>query len=33
MKVQIIKKGTVAVNAKPQGWCAAMIDDAPMNKK
>jgi hypothetical protein len=31
MKVQIVKKGSV--NAKPQGFCAAMIDEAPMNKK
>jgi hypothetical protein len=31
MKVQIIKKGSV--NAKPQGYCVMMIDEAPMNKK
>jgi hypothetical protein len=31
MKVQIIKKGSV--NAKPQGYCNMMIDEAPMNKK
>ena len=31
MKIQIIKKAVV--NAKPQGFCAMMIDDAPMNKK
>jgi hypothetical protein len=33
MKVQIIKKGSVTVNAKPQGFCVMMIDEAPMNKK
>jgi hypothetical protein len=33
MKIQIIKKGSVNANAKPQGWCTMMIDDAPMNKK
>ena len=31
MKVQIIKKAVV--NAKPQGFCMAMVDEAPMNKK
>ena len=31
MKVQIIKKASV--NAKPQGFCNYMIDEAPMNKK
>ena len=31
MKIQIVKKATV--NAKPQGFCNMMIDDAPMNKK
>jgi hypothetical protein len=31
MKIQIVKKGSV--NAKPQGFCMAMIDEAPMNKK
>jgi hypothetical protein len=31
MKIQIVKKATV--NVKPQGFCVAMIDDAPMNKK
>jgi hypothetical protein len=31
MKIQIVKKGSV--NVKPQGYCAAMVDEAPMNKK
>ena len=31
MKIQIVKKATV--NAKPQGFCDAMVDEAPMNKK
>jgi hypothetical protein len=31
MKIQIIKKAVV--NAKPQGFCSFMVDEAPMNKK
>jgi hypothetical protein len=31
MKVQIIKKAVV--NAKPQGFCNMMIDEAAMNRK
>jgi hypothetical protein len=31
MKIQVIKKASV--NAKPQGYCVAMVDEAPMNKK
>jgi hypothetical protein len=31
MKVQVVKKASL--NAKPQGMCAAMIDEAPLNKK
>jgi hypothetical protein len=31
MKIQIVKKATV--NVKPQGFCVAMVDDAPMNKE
>jgi len=31
MKIQVIQ--TASVNAKPQGFCVAMIDEAPMNKK
>ena len=31
MKIQIVKKATV--NAKPQGYCAMMIDEPPMAKK
>lgn len=33
MKIQIVKKGSISVNAKPQGYCTMMIDEAPMNKK
>jgi hypothetical protein len=31
MKIQVIKKGTK--NAKPQGFCAFMVDEASMNRK
>jgi hypothetical protein len=31
MKIQVIKKASV--NAKPQGFCMMMVDEAPMNKK
>jgi len=31
MKIQIIK--SAVVNAKPQGMCNMMVDEAPMNKK
>ena len=31
MKIQIIKKAVV--NAKPQGYCAAMVDDAGISRK
>ena len=31
MKIQVIKNGTS--KAKPQGYCAMMIDEPPMNKK
>ena len=31
MKVQIIKKGVS--KAKPAGYCSAVVDDFPMNKK
>jgi hypothetical protein len=31
MKIQIVKKATF--NAKPQGFCATMIDEPPMAKK
>jgi hypothetical protein len=30
MKVKVIKK---ASNAKPIGFCAAFVDEPPMNKK
>jgi hypothetical protein len=30
MKVKVIKK---ASNVKPTGFCAAFVDDPPMNKK
>ena len=31
MKIQIIKKAVV--NAKPQGYCSMMIDEAAMTRK
>jgi hypothetical protein len=30
MKIKVVKKAT---NVKPSGFCAAWIDDPPMNKK
>jgi hypothetical protein len=30
MKIRIIKK---AANVKPAGYCGALVDDPPMNKK
>ena len=30
MKIKVIKKSS---NAKPQGFCIAMVDDPPFNKK
>jgi hypothetical protein len=31
MKIQIVKKATS--NAKPQGFCIALVDDGAMNKR
>jgi len=31
MKIQIVKKAVK--NARPQGYCAMFVDDAPLNKK
>jgi hypothetical protein len=30
MKIKVVKKAT---NVKPSGFCAAWVDDPPMNKK
>ena len=30
MKIKIVKKAT---NVKPSGFCAAWVDEPPMNKK
>ena len=30
MKITIVKKAT---NVKPQGYCWAMVDDVPLNKR
>jgi hypothetical protein len=30
MKIQIVKKATTV---KPQGFCLAMVDDVPLNKR
>ena len=30
MKIKVVKK---ASNVKPSGFCAAFVDDPPMNKK
>jgi hypothetical protein len=30
MKIKIVKKAT---SVKPQGFCYAFVDEAPMNKK
>jgi len=30
MKIKVVKK---ASNVKPTGYCAAFVDDPPMNKK
>jgi hypothetical protein len=30
MKITIVKKAT---NVKPQGFCIAMVDDVPLNKR
>jgi len=30
MKIKVVKKAT---NVKPSGYCAAWVDDPPMNKK
>lgn len=31
MKINVVKKGNV--NAKPQGFCSTMIDEAPLSKR
>jgi hypothetical protein len=30
MKIKILKKAT---SVKPQGYCMAMVDDVPLNKR
>ena len=31
MKIKVVKKGNI--NAKPQSYCNAMVDEAPLNKR
>jgi hypothetical protein len=30
MKIKVVKKAT---SVKPQGYCIAMVDDVPLNKR